>query len=80
MQAINKSRDPKRYNFAFLISSDINRTVQSQKKARKLEILHLSQKRDCTLHCSETKDGDQLCSYCTADLHLWFRICRLFVF
>ena len=24
--------------------------------------------------------SDQLCSYCIADLSLWFRICRLLVF
>ena len=30
--------------------------------------------------CSEIKGADQLCSYCTADLHLSFRICRLLVF
>ena len=31
---------------------------------------------------SENKDADQLCSncYCTADLRLCFRICRLLVF
>ena len=29
---------------------------------------------------SETKDADQLCSYCEADLHLCFRVCRLLVF
>ena len=30
--------------------------------------------------CSEKKGADQLCSYCTADLRLCFRICRLLVF
>ena len=29
---------------------------------------------------SENKGTDQLCSYCTADLRLWFHICRLLVF
>ena len=29
--------------------------------------------------CSESKGADQLCSHCTADLHLCFRICRLLV-
>ena len=28
----------------------------------------------------KNKDADQLCSYCTADLHLCFRICRFLVF
>ena len=30
--------------------------------------------------CSENKGADQLCSYCTADLRLCFRVCRLLVF
>ena len=30
--------------------------------------------------CGENKGADQLCSYCEADLHLWFGICRLLVF
>ena len=27
--------------------------------------------------CSENKDADQLCSYCTADLRLCFRLCNV---
>ena len=30
--------------------------------------------------CSENKGADQLCSYCEADLHLYFRLCKMFVF
>ena len=30
--------------------------------------------------CSENKGADQLRSYCEADLRLYFRLCRLFVF
>ena len=30
--------------------------------------------------CSENKEADQLHSYCTADLHLCFRICKKLVF
>ena len=30
--------------------------------------------------CSENKGTDQLHSYCEADMHLCFRICRLLVF
>ena len=30
--------------------------------------------------CSENKEADQLRSYCTADLHLCFRICKKLVF
>ena len=29
--------------------------------------------------CSENKGADQLCSYCTADLRLCFRICKFLV-
>ena len=37
----------------------------------KLEILDFSS-RGILLSCSENKGDDQLCSYCTADLCLWF--------
>ena len=30
--------------------------------------------------CSENKGADQLCSYCTADLRLCFRLCKLLVY
>ena len=30
--------------------------------------------------CSENKGADQLCSYCTPDLRLCFRICKSLVF
>ena len=30
--------------------------------------------------CNKNKGADQLYSYCTADLHLCFHICRLLVF
>ena len=30
--------------------------------------------------CSQSKGAGQLCSYCTAELRLCFRICRLLVF
>ena len=30
--------------------------------------------------CSENKGTDQLCNYCTADLRLCFRICKLLAF
>ena len=29
--------------------------------------------------CSENKEADQLHSYCAADLHLFFRICKKLV-
>ena len=37
-------------------------------------------KRDCTICVAKNKGADQLCSYCTADLRLCFRICRLLVY
>ena len=42
--------------------------------------LGFKKKRDCTIQCSKNKGSDQLCCYCTADLHLCFRICRLVFF
>ena len=30
--------------------------------------------------CSKNKRADQLCIYCTADLSLCFRICKLLIF
>ena len=58
---------------------DTNRHVKSQKQARGLKLQILDEDR---LYCpsSENKGADQLCIYCTADLRLCFRICRLFVF
>ena len=53
--------------------------VQSQEQARTLKFRI---KEEELLHYlwSENKGADQLCSYCTADLRLCFRICRLLVF
>ena len=62
------------YRFSgFSNRSDTNQPVQSQKKGRHLtfwinvdeELYYLS---------SKNKGADQLCSYCTADLRLCFRI------
>ena len=59
--------------------SNTNRAVQSQKMVRglkfwikKVEKLHYPY--------SENKGADQLYSYCEADLHLCFCLCRLLVF
>ena len=51
------------------------RIVRSRLKALNLAC---RKQRDRAI-CGE-KGADQLCSYCTADLRLWFRICRLLVF
>ena len=57
----------------FLTRSDTNQPVQSQKTARSFKFQILEEEE---LHylCSENKGADQLCSYCTADLRLCFRI------
>ena len=54
--------------------SDTNQAVQSHKQARSLKFQVYEEER---FHypCSENKDTDQLCSYCTADLCLCFRLC-----
>ena len=55
--------------------SDANPPVQSQKQARSLK------KEDSKFYpCSKNKGADQLCSYCTADLRLCFRLCKLLIF
>ena len=59
--------------------SDTNRSVQSQKQARSL-IFRICEEEELYYPCSENKGADQLCSYCTADLYLCFRLCELLVF
>ena len=54
-----------------------NRAVQPQKQATSLKFGILEKEGLCYLR---NKNADQLCSYCTADLRLCFRICRLLVF
>ena len=55
-------------------SDTLNRPVQSQ-----IEISDFRRRR-IYYPCSENKGADQLCSYCTADLRLCFRLCKLLVF
>ena len=45
----------------------------------RLEILDLKVE-ELYYPCSENKGAEQLRSYCEADLHLCFRLCRLLVF
>ena len=63
------SRFPTRY--------DINRSVQSQKRARSFKF-QIEEEEELFYPSSENKSADQLCSYCTADctadLTLCFRI------
>ena len=47
-----------------------NRPVQSQKRARGLK------EEELYYPSSENKYADQLCSYCSSDLHLCFGICK----
>ena len=65
--------------FEFLTRSDTNKAVQLQKLTRKLKF---PIKIEETLYYlwGKNKGTDQLCSYCTADLHLGFRLCRLLDF
>ena len=57
----------------------INRAVQSQKKARSLNF-RIKVEEGLYYMCGENKGADQLCNYYTADLRLWFCICKLLVF
>ena len=55
---------------------DSNRPVQSQKQVRSLKFW-IYEEEELYYPCIENKDADQLCSYCTADLRLCSRTCRL---
>ena len=59
----------------FLTTFDTNWPVQSLKKAIDLKI-QISEEEGLYNPCSENKDADQLCSYCTADLHPCFQIAK----
>ena len=63
----------------FLTRSDTNRRVQSQKKVRILKFW-VEVQEELYYPSSENKVADQLCSYCTADLRLCFRIGKSPVF
>ena len=58
--------------------SDTNQAIQPQNKARSLK-LWISVEEELYYPCGENKVADQLCGYCTADLHLCFRLCGLLV-
>ena len=59
--------------------SDTNQAVQPQKMARGLEF-QIQKEEGLYNLFSGNKCADQLCSYCTADLHLCFCKCRKQVF
>ena len=53
--------------------------IQLQEKASGLKFW-IMKKMDHTICIMKTKAPDQLCSYCTADLRLWFRIDKTLLF
>ena len=59
--------------------SDTNWAVQSQKQARGLKFW-LKVEEELYYPSSKEKGADRLCSYCTADLRLCFRLNILLVF
>ena len=59
--------------------SDINRPVQSQKRARSLKF-GICVEEELYYPSSENKGADQLRSYREADLRLCFRLDKLLVF
>ena len=65
--------------YGVLTRSDTNRAVEPQKQARSLKFRMYGEEGLYFL-CSKNKGGDQLCSYCTSDLRLCFRIRRLLLF
>ena len=63
----------------FPTRSDINRPVQSKKKARSLKF-RIYVEEELYYPSSENIGADQLRGYREADLRLCFRLCRLLVF
>ena len=63
----------------FPTRSDTNQPVHQQKMARSLKFGNWEEHELC-YECGENKGADQLCSYCTADLHLCFRIDKIIWF
>ena len=64
---------PENQASGFPNKSDKKRPVQSKKKSRSLKF-PIFEEGELYYPCSENKGADQLCSYCTADLCLCFRI------
>ena len=76
---LHMSRNAIKRSSVFPTRSDKNWPVQLQKQARGLKFW-LKVEEKLYYPSSENKYADQLRSYCTADLRLWFCICRLLVF
>ena len=60
-------------------TSDTNQAVQPQKIARGLKF-RIYEVEGLYYPCSEKNGADRLRSYCAADLHLYFHICKMQVF
>ena len=67
------SHDARKPSFGFPTRSDTNGPVLLQKKARILKYWSYAEE-ELYYPSIENKGADQLCSYCTADLRLCFRI------
>ena len=63
----------------FPTRSDTNHPVHQQKMARSLKFGNWEEHELC-YQCGENKGANQLCSNCTADLHLCFRIDKIIRF
>ena len=59
--------------------SNTNRALQAQKTARSWKFW-IQEEEELYCPCSKNKGTDQLRSYCEADLHLCFRICKMLDF
>ena len=63
----------------FLNRSDTKQAVQAQKMDRCLKFW-IYEEEGLYSPCRENKGADQLLSYCEADLHHCFSICKMMVF
>ena len=68
-----KCHNAKKPSPGFPAKSDTKQPVQSQKQVRRLKFW-IYEEEDFYYQCSKSKGVDQLCSYCTPDMHLCFRI------
>ena len=67
------SPDAKKRVLEFPTRCETNPPVQSKKMAKGWK-LQIHKVEELYYLCSENKGADQLCSYCTADMRLCFRI------
>ena len=76
---VNESQRGKNPTLLILTRSDLNQAVQPLEMARSLKFW-IKEAEVLYYPSSDNKGADQLCSYCEADLHLCFRICKTLVF